>query len=490
MCATVVFTQACKDEVFTLESGDKIEVSMDTIAFDTIFSRVGSVTKVFTVRNPHNKSIKLSKVYIEGGESSNYRMNVDGSMGATHQNITIPAKDSLYIFVEVTIDPNGGNLPMVVYDAVVFEYNNNNTSVVLEAFGQDVHLLRGNIVETQTWKNDKPYLVYYGVAIDSNHTLTIDPGTKVHFHNNASLIVWGTLKVNGTLEEPVVFEGDRFDLGYGETAGRWGTIFIDSKSTGNEVNYAVIKNAIAGFQIGEPREDETVPSLVLRNTSISNMAYASIISYGAEITAYNSVFADSKYHGLLLLMGGKYNFYHSTVSINGALEVNKYSTSYSRAGGRNVIAGALILSNWQPYTILNEYYLPERSDRFNDLVEANFYNSIIYGNKAAEFTADTNTEAAFNFYFDHCILKQPEDSLDLSDESRYNELYLNEYPRFVNDTALLGDLDLRLDTLSPAKDIGDIEIVNQHLEYLEFDYDGNSRIVDGKPDLGAFERQE
>lgn len=486
----IIGIHSCNDEKFTNDPSDKIRVSSDTLAFDTIFTEIGSVTKQFKIYNPNNKSIELSQIYIQGGAQSNFRINVDGVSGNSHTNVVILPKDSLYIFVEVTLDPVGGNLPLVIYDAVVFEYNNNTTSVTLEAFGQDVHLIKGLIIETQTWTNDKPYLVYHGVAIDSNHILTINAGVKVYFHYNSSLIVWGTVKVNGTFEEPVVFEGDRFDRGYGETAGRWGTIFIDSKSRGNEVNYAIIKNALAGFQVGEPREDESVPSLILRNTYITNTTLASVIAYGAEITAYNSIFSDSQFHGLALIMGGKYNFFHSSVSIVGAIEVDRGTTSYTRARGSNVQAYGLILSNWQPYYTLNENFMVDQNDRFNDLVEANFYNSIIYGSKELEFIADTNQNADLNYYFDHCILKQTEDSLDLSDKQYFNKVFLNEDPRFVNDSAILGELDYRLDTLSPAKDSGSVDIVNLHLEYLEYDYDGNSRTADGMPDLGAFERIE
>ena len=487
---SLVAFQACNEDAFTNDSSDKITVSTDTLSFDTIFSQVGSVTKRFKIYNPHNKSIKLSQVYLSRGQQSNFRISLNGLNGKTFSNYTILPKDSLYVFVEVTIDPSGENLPMVIYDDVVFEYNGTSTSVILEAFGQDVHLIKGEFIETETWTSDKPYLIYYGVAVDSLHTLTIEAGTKIHFHNQSSLIVFGTLKVNGTLQEPVVFEGDRFDRGYGETAGRWGTIFIGNKSTGNEINYAIIKNATAGFQVGEPREDESVPTLLLNNTYITNTTLASIVAYGAEIEAYNSVFSDSQIHGLVLIMGGKYNFYHSTMSIIGALKVDRGNVSYTRNGDAFRQKYALVLSNYQPYYTLNDYFMVEKVDRYSDLVEANFYNSIIYGSQKSEFIADTNTLAAFNFYFDHCILKQEEDSLDISDEIFYNNLWLNEYPRFVNDSAIDGELDYRLDTLSPAKDSADVAIVNRHIEYLEFDYDGNSRLIDGMPDLGAFERQE
>ena len=489
--ALILTFHNCKEDEYTSNPSDTIVLSTDTVKFDTIFSTIGSVTQLFKVINPHDKFLSLSRVYVKSGVSGNFRINLDGSAGNEHRNIPIPPKDSLFIFVDVTIDPTGGNLPFVVYDAVVFEYNGISSEVTLEAFGQDVHLLNGEIIETETWTNDKPYLVYNNMAIDSNHVLTIQEGVKVHFHFNSSMIVWGNLHVEGTLEEPVIFEGDRFDLGYGESAGRWGTIFIHPRSRGNTINYAVIKNAQAGIQIGEPGDDQPVPSLLIQNTIIQNTSSASIVAFGAEITAYNSVFADAQYSGLTLLMGGNYQFYHSTVSMVGAVESYGFDRIYQRDGR----SAGVFLSNWFPFYALNDDFIIERQQADNALTQAGFYNSIIYGNNKLELETNDNEQTDFNYYFDHCILKQLEDSIDVSDDRYFNNVVINEYPRFVNDSALTSDkefvpLDFRLDTLSPAKDIGSIDIVNSKLEYLEYDFDGNLRTADGKPDLGAYERQE
>jgi hypothetical protein len=479
--------QSCQKDEYATNASDRLRFSLDTITFDTIFTEVGSVTKVFKVYNPHDKYIKISEAYLQGGVSSNFRINIDGTIGYSQSRITVPPKDSLFVFVEVTLDPTGNTLPMVIYDAVVFETNGNIQEITLEAFGQDVHLINGEVIESQTWTNDKPYLIYRGVAIDFDHTLTIEEGVKVHFHPNSSMEVRGILMVNGTFQDPVVFEGDRFDRGYGETAGRWGTIFIHSESTGSVVNYAIIKNAQAGFQVGMPREDDFTPSLVLNNTIIGNTTIASVIGYGAEITAYNSVFSDSQYHGLAFFMGGTYNFFHSTISLIGALEVNVVTSRYLR--GSNAF-GIVLTDFWTPYYTLDENYIVVELTAEKELTEANFYNSIIYGSSELEFFSESIEDKELNYYFDHCILKQHEDSLDINDPTYFNKVLLNEYPRFVNDSATLGPLDYRLDTLSPAKDAGDINIVNNNIQYLEYDYEGNQRTADGMPDLGAFERQE
>ena len=104
--------------------------------------------------------------------------------------LVLPLGDSTYIFVEVTIDPNGQNLPLVVEDRILFNTNGNEYQVILNAWGQDAYFHVNELVEGQ-WLNDKPHVIY-GVAavgfpnLDSGKTLSIDPGTTIHGHANSS----------------------------------------------------------------------------------------------------------------------------------------------------------------------------------------------------------------------------------------------------------------------------------------------------------------
>lgn len=478
---------SCQKDDFTDSSSAKLRYSTDTVTFDTIFTTIGSVTKRFKVYNDHSQSIRIDDAYINGGSTSNYRINIDGESATSFENIEIQAGDSIYVFVEVTLEPNGGNLPMVVEDAIVFNSNGNSDLIVLESFGQDVHLIKDwALAQTQTWTNDKPYLILKGLIVDTNHVLTIEEGVRVYFHSGATLYVWGSLEVNGTKDNPVIFEGDRFDRGYDRTAGRWGTIYFDPVSTGSSINYAEIRNSSAGIWIGREGVVDKNPQLILSNTCILNSVIAHVLAFGAEIEAYNCVFADSRDYSLALFMGGKYNFYHCTSSIPGAFRVDAgLFESYER--GQE--GAALILSNWWAYVVEDETGNQEVVVANKALKEANFYNSIIWGGKNIEFQLKDNGETDFNYFLDHCILKQSEDSIDVNNTDYYRNIILNKYPGFVNDSATYGDYDLRLDTLSVAKDAGSPEIVNQNT-FLELDRDENSRIEDGKPDLGAYERIE
>ena len=60
-----------------------------------------------------------------GGENSQFRLNIDGIPNYVQEDIEVAAMDSMYIFVEVTVDPNNDLNPFVIEDSVIF--NNGNT---------------------------------------------------------------------------------------------------------------------------------------------------------------------------------------------------------------------------------------------------------------------------------------------------------------------------------------------------------------------------
>jgi hypothetical protein len=468
---------SCRKEDLITENSAMLAFSIDTVTFDTIFTSIGSTTKNFRAYNPYSQPINISEIYLAGGENSVFRLNIDGDRSGRVKNIEIPSKDSLYIFVEVTIDPFGVNNPVIVKDSIVFITNGNYQDIKLIAFGQDVHLINGEITESNNWIADKPYLIYNSMAVDTDHVLTIEEGTLVYLHNRSSIVIWGRLQINGTKENPVIFQGDRIDEQfYDSVAGQWGTIFIDPISVDNEINYAIIKNSIAGIQIGHPT-DNNIPSLELRNTIIQNVSFVGIYAFGAKITAYNTIIADSKDYCVTLLKGGDYNFYHCTINNRGLLWEGR--------------------SSEHSVVITNEFDNPEIDStgtkivyvkRKGDLEEANFVNCIINGNKTNELQFRDNGENIFNYKFDHCIIKENPDSVDSNNPEHFSNIIFNKDPGFINDFSR-SNYDFQLDTLSPAKNMGTRAIIDQHT-FLEYDFNGNSRTNDEAPDIGAFERIE
>jgi hypothetical protein len=58
-------------------------------------------------------------------------------------------------------------------------------------------------ITTQTWTNDRIYLIKQNSGIPVGNTLTIEPGTEVRFDGNYDFIVQGTLIADGTPNQPI-----------------------------------------------------------------------------------------------------------------------------------------------------------------------------------------------------------------------------------------------------------------------------------------------
>lgn len=485
---SVILVVSCYNEKFETSGSATVSVSADTILFDTVFTSIGTVTKRFTIRNKNENSLKISAIDLAGGTNSPYRINVDGFEGHHFTDIVVRGNDSLYVFVEATIDPLGANLPMVVSDSILLQTNGNNTTVKLLAFGQDVNLLNRKILKTQTWTNTKPYLIYNNAALDTGEVLTITEGTQIYMHANSSLLIYGTLKVEGSSENPVVFTGDRFDRGYSVSAGQWGTIYFDEDSKENTINHAVIKNAVAGMQIGFPGDRKRKTDITISNCIIQNASFAGIYAFYADLTAYNTIITDCGSTAIFLRQGGRYNFYHCTVS-----NINSYYNYLNKEidyRGKHALP-SVIASNFFYYYALDRHFNIVDSIFYNDLEECNFVNSIITGKKDEEIAlVDTNTRA-FNYLFKNCIVEytesDKEDSIDISDPVYFKNVFLNRDTLFVNANRSEGEYNFTPDSLSVARNNGNIEIVNQY-HFLLTDFEGKSRTADGLPDIGAIER--
>ena len=192
----IVFLFSCKKD-FINNNDITLAFSTDSILFDTLFTTVGSSTHKFKIYNNNNVNINISEIFLAGGNNSKFRINIDGISSTNVSNIELLNNDSLYIFVEVTIDPNNKSNPLVIVDSIMFLTNNNYQSVHLVAWGQDAHfytpndsiLVNGksyfyyhNISSNTTLSSEKPHVIYGYMAVSPNNTLTITAGSNIHFH--------------------------------------------------------------------------------------------------------------------------------------------------------------------------------------------------------------------------------------------------------------------------------------------------------------------
>ena len=462
----VVYLISCEDEKYLTASDAKIAFSVDTVMFDTIFTTVGSTTQHLKVYNPYDQAILISSVRLSGNGDSKFRLNINGIPTDELFDVEIPAKDSIYIFVEVTIDPMGEDQPIIVKDSIEFITNTNQQYVKLIAWGQDIELVKNPVMQSTIWTAERPYLIYANIRVAGNATLTVDPGAKIYFHQGTGLYVKGKLLVNGTLQMPVVFQADRLENVYQDIPDQWNGILLYSGSHDNEIKYAEIKNANIGLQVGNI-ENEGYASVVLQNTKIYNHAYAGIFALKSKISAYNTLIYNCGYYAAALLIGGEYEFYHSTIA--------NYWGGYS---ARTRTTSSLMIS---------DHVVVEQADGNNvtysgDLTKAYFANSIVTGNIGNELELARLADTEFNFSFDHCLL-QLADTFNVSNTQYYRHVLKNGSPKFIDPYV---KMNFELDTLSDAKDAGLAEIGR----LFPYDLLNQNRILDAAPDLGAYERVE
>ena len=459
--AILFLNLACeKNQIYT-DPTVQLKFSTDTLSFDTIFTDIGSTTRAIKIYNTYNRPLQISNIRLARNNSSTFRLNIDGEAGNTARNVEIAAHDSLYIFVELTIDPNQENAPMLIQDSIVFETNGNQQDLDLIAWGQNVHLIDGEVIKSQTWINDKPYLVINSMLVDTLETLRIEAGVQVHFARNSKLYVLGTLHAEGTSDEKIVFQGNRLEHIYDDAPGQWSGIHLLNGSRHNYLNHTIIKNANIGIQL-DTLADLAVPTLRIHNSRIEHMTTFGILAQASTMLATNCVIGDCGYYSLVLTLGGAYELSHCTIG-------NYWAYS-------NRLTPAVLLQN---------YYIDvDNRLHIRNLEKANFNNCILYGNRETELLLDATEGGLFNYQFDHCLIKIQEDFETSPD--KFTACIFNKYPKFISSQ----EYDYQLDTISPAKDAGSSEVVNTLKNWLEFDLNGTSRLLDDAPDLGAFERVE
>ncbi|MFN5325000.1 MAG: choice-of-anchor Q domain-containing protein [Bacteroidota bacterium] len=465
---------SCKKDDILKDSSAKLDFSQEEVLFDTVFTTIGSTTQILVIYNKNSRPLLISSVTLAGGASSPYRLNLDGLSGKSFFDVEIPGDDSLFLFVEVTIDPNNSNTPFIVQDSIVFSTNGNIQDVDLIAFGQDANfivadraiqtangylpyaLLDTQLNKTIVWDDTRPYVVWGGYAVvDSTQTLIIEEGTRVYFGNSAGLWVYryGTLKVQGVLQNPVVFQGVRRESYYQDVPGQWDRIWINEGSTGNEINYAEIRNPFIGIQAESLFDTFPPKKLKVTNTKITNASGFSLFTRYYNVEVKNSLLARAGQYSVALTRGGGYKFLHTTIA------------NYWNSGQRST-----------PSVYLSDYALDQAGSAVQfPLYKADFENCIIWGENDEELELDfefgTNTHR-----FKNVLLKT---ELQLSAPS-FISIIQNQNPQFESYV----DDDYRLRSTSPALNAGDATLLDPD---TQLDITGFSRLA--SPDLGAYERQ-
>ena len=445
------------------DTSSSLKFSTDSVFIDTSFTTVTTITRVINIYNNSSLPILIEKVFLGNGNNSMFRFNIDGEPGPVVEDIEIMAHDSLFLFLNATIDPNDANTPFIIVDSIIFLVNGKTQKIKLTALGQNAYFHTPDHPPTQylpaysivsgVWNNDKPHVIYGVAVVDEDCTLVIPAGTKVYMHKDAMLWVYkgGSLKIKGEPNNRVLITSDRLDPYYREQAGMWDRIWLSALSKDNEIDWAIIQNGSVGIHADTVANNN--PTLKISNTIIRNMSAASLFAQGAKIEAVNCLFSNAKYYSALLSIGGEYifrnctfaNFWNSSTRTTSLLALNNY---YKDINGNIQI---------RPISI----YLG---------------NCIVYGDQEEEILID-KFPGSGNFYLtaENSLLKT---KYNLGD-SIFINCKLNVDPEFRN-TSLE---DFRLQSTSPGVDNGKLDIIWG----INYDLSGGPRIINGIPDIGAYE---
>lgn len=308
---------SCFDDEFSTSSEHVLSFSTDSVKFDTIFTEQGTATKTFKVYNNHEKSLLITSIILADADKSGFFINVDGTKGPDVYNIEVPAKDSIFVFVEITPKKAESNLPFLIKDSIVFLTNGVRQDVKLEAYGQDALRLRGEIVTADTeYTSEKPYIIYDSLVVESGATLTLLPGTQLYMHDKAKIVLRGRLLSEGTQTEPVVLRGDRMDnmfsyLPYDRLPGQWDGMYVSKDSYNNQFVHTIMRGTVNGMVLDS--SDVSQEKIKIHNSILHNSKGNLLTINQSKVTITNSEISNGA-GALIMCDGGVVNVIQCTLA--------------------------------------------------------------------------------------------------------------------------------------------------------------------------------
>lgn len=469
---------ACVDEQgYTVDPAHRLAFSSDTISFDTLFTEVSSATYSFLIYNRNSHDLRVVDARLSGGDASPYRINLDGMAGSSFSNVAVRGGDSLFVFVEVTIDPKGQDEPFEVCDSLQFFLESGVVQQVqLRAYGQDAIVLHGVCIDRDTcFTGQRPYLIYDSLRVDETKTLRLEAGTRLYFREGAGLQVYGNLEAVGTQEAPVVFRGARTDrmfsyLPYDRLTAQWEGITLHPNSFDNVFYNCDIHSGKYGIIADNGEVFQSHSKLSMHNTQIHNVEGDALRLTNCSAVITNSLFTNAGGHCVNIL-GGRLDFSHCTIA-------NFFPWSSERGVAINI-------SNFD-----------EEEQLIYPLDGVNFTNCIITGSKDDELsgkvlekTDSIDYSEYARFFFDYSLINSKEearepDSLHFSHivwEHKDSTAYGRTNFRMIDHGNFI--YDFHLDSLSCARNIG------KYLDgYPRTDYDKDEQPRRDQPiDAGCYQ---
>lgn len=478
---SVVFLiiSSCLRESYSENPGDQPELTTDTLTFDTILTQISTVTRSLKIVNPHDRFLTLDEVSVTGSGASFFNLNVDGKAGKSLTNVVVPPNDSIYVFIEATIDPTQPDdvSPYFIEANLTVKRLGQEQKTVLLAYGQNANYIPGPDqpnrilllscdLQTVTWDDPKPYVLYGTLLIDSC-TLVLPAGTRLYVHGGIAnnqigiyqdgliyTLPQGRIEANGTIDKPVIIRDDRIEPDY---EGVWAGVRLGPTSGPHTFNYTKISQGAVGIYA------DSASQVSISNSVISNTDGPGLLTRHAKADVTNSLFYSNVLEGIAFTFGGEYTINYCTVANFGNTR------------------SALHLNNFYCYDQLCEFVL-------SNPLTTEINNSIFVGSSTDEISLSDGNEmepSFFNVSMKGCVvvtddLLKPEFYPDFFETicSPCFEWTLPE-PLFTD----ISNDDYHLDSLSIAEEKA------IPLNTIQTDIEGNSRDA-LRPDSGCYEKQD
>ena len=458
---------SCREEQVSYDPSLRLTLSVDSLAFDTVFTGFGTSTRRVTLYNPNANALTIDSVRLLDGRF--FSVNVDGEADSRQwQQMIIRGKDSAFIFIRAYIDPLGQNNPLIINDELQFAYNGNRTSLLLSAIGQDVTVLKKSDFQAEyVLKAQKPYLVLDTLIFRKD--LTIEPGATLYMHNQATIFALGNVSAQGTPDKPIIIRGYRTDnlfdsVPYAYASGQWNGFYMLHTGTDARTyafRYVDVLSGNVGLFCQSENRTAPLPELTVDGCRIHNMSVYGLVCLNTDATIANSEISNCASYGVYL-QGGTHTLVHNTVA---AFFGYPYTNLNIHSTPREDVA-AVFINN------LSKLMAPMQTYMYNNIITGARTNNLVLAAPLPEHYI-----GAFRGNYikaDTFALPQFEANVYATDSDTVfvNNYYLYKQYRYF---------DFHLDSVSPAIGIGDASAAAAYPE----DREGNSRAA--RVDAGCYQ---
>lgn len=474
-CVTLLLCvlSSCQSEIVSNNPALQLRFSHDSLLFDTVFTDMGSSTKRMMVYNPNKEAVLIDRVEMASGKS--FFINLDGENQLENlRDITLRGGDSLFLFVRAEIDPLQVNSPVLVEDTISFYLNNKKQQIYLQAYGQNVTIIRSKDKFLQynslnLKADDQPYLIYDTIVVAGN--LKIDAGVTLYMHTGAMIYVYGSVSADGSLDKPIVIRGDRTDMlfdsvPYRVASGQWDGLYfihLDGSLTPKyELDYVDILSGSIGIY-AQSESATRRPKMTLTNGRIHNHSIYGLVLQNVDATVANTEISNCASY-CVYLAGGNHQFVHNTIA---SYFGYPYTTINIHSNILREDVAAVYINN------LSKNKAPTTTS---------FYNCIIEGARENNVVLATPLPDYYEGKFVGNYLRA--DSLPelMADRNVYASdsdtvVFRNVYYRYQE----YRYYDFHLDSLSPARGVAD------SIAAMAFPYDRLGIHRKEHPDAGCYE---